>query len=618
MANVATLTLKGTSDLKAIGTDLKSIATEAKNVSTPLKQVGTSLDQSAKSATTFGQKVKSFGSTFSSSIASVGTLAGTVVNLSRQYQDLGDSQIRVDKAQLKVSRTTEATSTAQSKLNALVAKGVTSGAEYDKALLDVKQAQEAQTLATTMLGEAQEDQQRAQENFWIGLVPTVTSAGGSVMSILKDMGGTKGFGGLKTAITGLGGKTSGLLGGLIGGLGGIGGTASSSVTGLNGAATATTGLGGAMKATALSMLPVVLALGGVALATKAAGMVIHEIISIMKGDMLEATKSLQSLIDFYTKIGSVIPMGAGFAIFTALKPEVAKLRAELEKTPQTIKPVSSELQHMDDIGKGMSGTIDNIIGGVLGLTQKADAATPALNGTGGAIDGIGTAASGAQPPIDGVTTSLGSMANQATITMVGMGTVSTGMIGVAHNAALVTAQTDPFNASLAITAQNARGVKGELAGLTAEANRNAKAFQTDAKGMDIAAKSLQRLQQIASKGPQYPGVNSKPGQGYRVPGGGVQTKKNVNGPSYTLNGVTYYGSVAPPNRKAAASGMHEMVDQPTWILAGESGKESVHIDKPGRNVGDGGDVYVGPIYIGEDQVMGRMRYKITKGSSVVK
>ena len=148
----------------------------------PFANLTNNMNKFSTTATTAGQKLKNFGSQFGSSIASIGTLGGTILNLSRQYQDLGDSQIAVDRAQLKVSKTTEAVGVAQGKLNALTAKGIRSGAEYNKALLDVNQAMEAQSLAQQMLTEKQEDHQRAQENFWIGLVPTVTSAGASVIS----------------------------------------------------------------------------------------------------------------------------------------------------------------------------------------------------------------------------------------------------------------------------------------------------------------------------------------------------------------------------------------------------------------------------------------------------
>jgi hypothetical protein len=593
-----------TAQLKTATTDIKNVGTETTKATTAVTKMGTE----SKSV---GNKIGDIGKKFSGTIASAGALGGTILNLSRQYQDLTDTQIGVDRAQLKVSKTTEATGKAQGILNGLVSKGVTSGASYEKALLDVKQAEEAQSLATQMLTEKQEDHQRAQENFWIGLVPTVTTAGGTIVSMLKEIGGTKGLGGLKTALTGFGGKASGLLGGLVSGLSGIGSAGSGSVAGINGAATATTGLGGAMKATALSMLPVALALGGVALTTKAAGMVIHEIISIMKGDMLEAVKSMQSLIDFYTKIGSVIPMGAGFAIFTALKPEVAKLRAELEKVPQAIKPVSSELQQMDNIGKGMSGTIDNIIGGVLGLTKKADAATPALTGTTGAIGGIGTSASGAGPPVDGLGNSLGSLSNQATITGQGMGTVSTGMIGVAHNAALVTAQTNPFNASLVLVGKNAK-IAGQ--GLQSMAQAAQKSANLALMASQAAMKASQNMAKAAQIGGRP--VNNSP---YRISNTGG-AGKGPKGSHYVTfrNGkpIASGSGMAPPITKVkkAQSGMHEMLKQDTMIMA--HAKERVDIDRPSRMERGGGFNGIVNVFIGGKRIIDDIRVELNNNQSV--
>jgi hypothetical protein len=624
MSNVATLKLQGTSDLSKIVTDLKGIGTESKTAGTNLKSVTTELDKGTKSATSFGQKVKSFGSTFSSSIASIGTLGGTVLNLSRQYQDLGDSQISVDKAQLKVSKTTEATGTATKKLNDLVAKGVTSGAEYEQALLDVKQAQEAQSLATQMLTEKEEDHQRAQENFWIGLVPTVTSAGGSVMAVLKDMGGTKGFGGLKTAITGLGGKAGGLIGGLVSGLGGIGGAASGSVGGLNGMSTATVGLGAAMKGVALSMLPVAIAIAGIALAAKASSMVIHEIVSLIKGDTLEAVTSLEGLINLLDTISQVIgPAGAGFAALSnlkftgigSMKDQVAKLKAELQGIPQTVTPASASLERLDQGAQSLNGIIDSLVGGVLGFTKKAGAVPAPANAAAGGMENMGTAA-------NGLGTNLGTTSGQIT-TFVG-GTV--GLLDVLNQGISVfgnfTKAVDPMGlgiAAVGIAADNAlaplNAVKASsLAGANAFAQQSRRANELAAT-LNKATQSLNRMAQAQNK------IGSSLGQGSYTIGAKVGQQASKGGHYVTFRGGKQVGGgpgIAPPfKKKKAATGMHEMVNQPTWILAGESGQERVDIDSPGRG-GGGGDVYIGPIYLDGELVMGRMRYKMNKFQGVMK
>ena len=613
MSNVATLTLKGTSDLKAISTDLKSVATSAQQAKTPLDGLNKSMDQGSKTTASFGQKLKGFGSQFSSSISSIGTLGGTVLNLSRQYQDLGDSQIRVDRMQLKVSKTTEATGVAQGKLNALVAKGVTSGAEYDKALLDVKQALEAQGLAERNLQEAQEDHQRAQENFWIGLVPTVTSAGASVISVLNEIGGTKGLGGLKTTLLSFGTKVGG---GIAGVLSGIGSSASASIPGLGAMTKGVGGLSLAMKGLALSSLPVALAIGGIVLVMKPAALVIHEIVSLIKGDVVSALDSAKAMLDFFDTIGPImaaIPGGAAFNVITKLggfKEELAKVREEAVKTAPAIREIDPALQALDSGAQTVSNTIDAFGGNLLGLIGTTDAAAQSLPQVGTGLDGIGTAATGATGPITGLT--------GAVTTFVG------GNIGLLDALAKTgvafveeTGAADPLALAIANVGRQADAAKGPLAELTKNAQANATAAQNAARrNQEMAsaiAKATQSMQKQAQVARQYPGVNSKPGQGFRNPTGG-STKKS-SGPSYTLNGVRYYGSVAPPNRKAA-SGMHEMVDQPTWSLAGESGKERVDISPSGS--GGGGGTTIVNVFLDGNRIDQGMRYRINKGSSVVK
>jgi len=215
--NTVTLTLKGTSNMQDITTSLRAIGTEAKTAGGPLNQLTKSMDQTSKSSQTFGQRLKSFGSNFGQLTASVGSLGGSLVGLTRQYQDLGDSQIRVDRVTLKLSKSQEAARSAHAKLNQLQAKGITSGAQYEQALLDVKQAEEQVKIQTQLLTEAQEDHQRAQEDFWIGLVPTITSAAGTIMGVLQNLMGKKGFGGVADAV---GNATVAITGGGIGGKGG--------------------------------------------------------------------------------------------------------------------------------------------------------------------------------------------------------------------------------------------------------------------------------------------------------------------------------------------------------------------------------------------------------------
>jgi hypothetical protein len=624
MANVATLTLKGTSDLKVIGTDLKSIATESRNAGTNLKGVTTELDKGTKSATTFGQKIKSFGSTFSSSIASIGTLGGTVLNLSRQYQDLTDSQIRVDRMQLKVSKTTEATGKAQDKLNALTAKGVTSGEQYEAALLDVKQGLEAQDLAQRNLTEAEEDHQRAQENFWIGLVPTVTSAGASVISVINDIGGTKGLGGLTSKfkeLPGLASKAGGGFSGLIGSKAGM--------VGLLGIAAAA---GGALIA--LQELFVIMEKGA-----EAKGM--NDIILTGKATLTDFEAQLQTMKELKKEWGVQAetfffsgPIGGAIKpdttgkiadeLIKGLESAISRVKAAepLKKLVQSItssdltaaakEPIIAQLQKLI----AMYGNDSNWKAGYGGTAEAVAANTRGIINAG----------------LDKVTADI----NSAFATK--FGTIISGLTGAMktaflkiHPGAEFTGLTqmfaiDPVPISVGVDvlgklAAAAIGVgKGVDAAALAKANLAKQTSTMTAKAQEAArlqaqlAQALNKTTQSIQK--QAKASNDFFGHGAGLDFGGGQ-------PQPTRTGAKMGGARNPNFRvrsdwqKAtkAATGMHEMVTSPTWILAGEQGKERVDISPSGS--GGGGTTIVN-VYLDGDRIDQGIRYRINKNSGVVK
>jgi methyl-accepting chemotaxis protein len=628
-------TAGATTKIQQFTSSLNSIKSQGdpfSNLTTNLNSFNKSVDQSSKTATTFGQKLKNFGSQFGSSIATIGTLGGTILNLSRQYQDLGDSQIAVDRAQLKVSKTTEAVGVAQGKLNVLTAKGITTGAEYEQAQLDVKQALEAQSLAQQMLTEKQEDHQRAQENFWIGLVPTVTSAGASVISVINDIGGTKGIGGLVTKLGGLKNTLKTAFSGLTGagniasGISGIGAAASGSVAGLNSMTTATTSLSTAMKSLALSVVPVVVGIAGAMVTMKTFGLLIHEISSLIKGDTLEAVKSVQGmldlmggttgnpLIDLFNKLSPASGIGEAIANLSGMKEEAKKLVDQLEKAPAPIQKTTSGLEGLDSAVNSTNSMVEQLVGGIGSMVNGANSVPAPVNAASTAISSVGTAAAGAGPAVADLSGTF------ATITS-NVGPATTGIAGM-------NAQMNPFNANLVKTKttltnqvdpalQSFSQWMNEVVLGTIDATRRNKELAT------VLAQATQHFNKAASAASKY---NSSLGVGHYSNTGGTQpgTVVNLTGKGGNPRYVTFRGGkqiasgygTAPPYRKAA-SGMHETVTQPTWILAGEAGKETVHIDKPGKNTG-GGDIYVGPIYLDGQQIYGQLRYKMNENQGIFK
>jgi hypothetical protein len=585
MAGDAKATLElvfDTAQLKTATGDIKAVGTETTKATTAVTKMGTA----SKSV---GSKIGEVGKKFSTSVVSAGALAGTVLNLSRQYQDLSDSQIRVDKTQLKVSKTTEAAKKAHEALNKMLSEGITSGAAFEQAQLDVKQAEEAATLAVTMHGEALEDQQRAQENFWIGLVPTVVTAGGTIMSVITDLKGAKGIAGLGTAAAG-------------------------SVGGLNAMSGATTGLGAAMKGVALSMLPVAVAIAGIALAAKASSLVIHEIVSLIKGDTLEAVTSLEGLINLLDTISQVIgPAGAGFAALSnlkftgigSMKDQVAKIKAELKDVPQTVVPASAALETLDKDVQSVNDIIDKTVGGVLGFNQMAAAVPAAVTPAAVAItkltSSLTTGAAAAQEhataslqlqkvftkmaaPQDMYTMALGrskgkidEFIKSTRATIQSNADYGLGLMALINKSGILTATEED---SISVLEMKARAVLGDADAMDAYTNSikaNTAAALANTRSMGVKVKGFGPGSVHAKGTARY--VTSVSG---KITGYGPGVAPPTMGPGH-LNPVGIKG-------KKAQTGMHEMLSRDTMIMA--HAKERVDIDKPSRMGGGSGTKHI--------------------------
>jgi hypothetical protein len=170
----------------------------------------------------FGSKIKEAGSKFSTLSIGLSATATSALQLGAGFRDYNDAQIAVDRMSRRLSLGQEALGKAQTKLNDLTKKGVTSGKAYEQAQLDVTQAQQQVEIQTQLVGEAQERMFDAQTQFVASVVPTVLGAFGTITSAVKDVGLNMdklkgGIGGLKGALGGLGGLGPGL--GLVGPIG---------------------------------------------------------------------------------------------------------------------------------------------------------------------------------------------------------------------------------------------------------------------------------------------------------------------------------------------------------------------------------------------------------------
>jgi hypothetical protein len=145
-----------------------------------VQNVGTKGEEAAK-------KTSSFTSTLKSSALGITATASAATSLYFQYDNLEKGQARVHKEELGLSKAREAATAAQNNLNKLVAQGVTGGAEYEAALLNLQQAQSKEEIKLKDLSIAQGDFSQSQLQFALGVVPTAFSAVTSLTGVMDSL-----------------------------------------------------------------------------------------------------------------------------------------------------------------------------------------------------------------------------------------------------------------------------------------------------------------------------------------------------------------------------------------------------------------------------------------------
>jgi chromosome segregation ATPase len=220
ITQLGTSTTKVQSNIQAFTAQLSKQSTAFSAGINPIKQQGaalttltTNLKTHATQLTGVGSKIKDTASKFAGFATGLSATASGVLQLGAGFRDYNDAQIAVERVTRKNSLAQEALHKAQDKLIALTNKGVKSGKEYEQAQLDVSQAQAQVSIQTQLLGEAQERMFDSQSQFVASVIPATLGAVGTLGSAFKDLGGTKGLGGLTEKFKDLG-STNGM-GGLI-------------------------------------------------------------------------------------------------------------------------------------------------------------------------------------------------------------------------------------------------------------------------------------------------------------------------------------------------------------------------------------------------------------------
>lgn len=183
---------KADQNLKKTKDSIKGVADEGGKAGTNLNKTKDGLDKTGDAADKATAKTASLKTNFASLGAGVTTLSTSLVSLWQTYDSLGDAQLKVDAANLKLSKAQENVTKTTQALNELIAQGVTSGAAYEQAVLDVTQAKEMEAVSTGRLQNAQEDLNITQANFYTQIIPQVIGVLGSLGTIYTTLNTTIG------------------------------------------------------------------------------------------------------------------------------------------------------------------------------------------------------------------------------------------------------------------------------------------------------------------------------------------------------------------------------------------------------------------------------------------
>ena len=193
MPSVAEVQIKATGSQQVV-TAFNSVGSAAQTSATKVQQNSTaigSVGKGMKSATAgIGQVTTAFA-----------TLSLSIVSTYRAYRDLTDAQIAVDRANLRVKKTTEAIRKTEAEVAKLKKEGVPATQKLKDAENKLTLQREQLGVQTDVAKEAQERFNDTQQNFYLSIAPFAISTLATLSSA---------FSGFKGMLTGGGGLLGGL------------------------------------------------------------------------------------------------------------------------------------------------------------------------------------------------------------------------------------------------------------------------------------------------------------------------------------------------------------------------------------------------------------------------
>lgn len=159
-----------------------------KTVQGGLSNTNTLLPSSISQTKSFGESVKSTAGNFSTLAIGISTTAQGAISLARNYRDLNDLQINIDRTARRVSLAQEGVDKAQRKVTEAVKAHGAGSKEAADANRDLTQAEEMLSVQTRMLEEQHEAFGDFQMNFAMSIIPTVIGAIGTMGAAFAQAG----------------------------------------------------------------------------------------------------------------------------------------------------------------------------------------------------------------------------------------------------------------------------------------------------------------------------------------------------------------------------------------------------------------------------------------------
>jgi hypothetical protein len=149
------------------------------------------LGQLSQTTESTKSRTQAYGGVLKQSALGISSVAASATNLYFQYDNLAKVQTRVEKAEVSLLSAKSQLMAAQERANKINEKGITSGAEYEKAQLDLQKAHDQVKISTDRVSQAQGDLTQSQMNFALGVLPTVFSSLSTVQTVMATLKAAK-------------------------------------------------------------------------------------------------------------------------------------------------------------------------------------------------------------------------------------------------------------------------------------------------------------------------------------------------------------------------------------------------------------------------------------------